>query len=115
MSRKNIENPNSCPITHAANIIGNKWTPIIIYTLSDRRLRFGELAFRIHHISRKVLSEQLKEMELRKIIYRKSYAETPPRVEYSLTPKGKELIPILNQLCQWSKDVEADTTEVTIP
>ncbi len=111
MTRKFIQNPNSCPITHSMNIIGNKWTSIIIYTLSERKLRFGELAVRIHHISRKVLAEQLKELELRKIIHRKSYPETPPRVEYSLTVKGKELIPILDQLCQWSKDVDMTTPD----
>ncbi|NAS30790.1 transcriptional regulator [Flavobacteriaceae bacterium R38] len=106
MTRRCIDNPNHCPITHTMNIIGNKWTSIIIYMLSDRKLRFGELAVRIEKISRKVLTEQLKEMEFRGIVHRESYAETPPRVEYSLTPKGKELLPILDQLCAWSKDIE---------
>lgn len=106
MVRKLIDNPNGCGITHAMNIIGNKWTPIVVYTLSDKTLRFGELAARIEKISRKVLTNQLKEMEAVGIIKRESFAEIPPRVEYSLTRKGLELIPILNQLCLWSKDVE---------
>ena len=113
MGRKRIENHNECPITHSMNIIGNKWTSIIVYVLANRKLRFGELAIRIDKISRKVLSNQLKEMELRGIVNRQSYAETPPRVEYSLTKKGEDLLPILNQLCAWSKsiDLEADVVK----
>lgn len=106
MARKPIHNPNDCPITHSMNIIGNKWTSIIVYMLADRKLRFGELAVRIDKISRKVLTDQLREMELRGIVVRESYAEIPPRVEYSLTEKGARLVPILNQLCTWSKDIE---------
>lgn len=111
MGRKLIENHNECPITHSMNIIGNKWTSIIVYVLANRKLRFGELAIRIDKISRKVLSNQLKEMELRGIVNRESYAETPPRVEYSLTKKGEDLLPILNQLCAWSKDIDLETVD----
>ena len=106
MARKLIENPNDCPITHSMNIIGNKWTSIIVYMLADRKLRFGELAVRIDKISRKVLTDQLREMELRGIVVREAYAETPPRVEYSLTEKGAKLLPILNQLCAWGKEID---------
>ncbi|MCT4629051.1 helix-turn-helix domain-containing protein [Winogradskyella sp.] len=111
MGRKLIENYNECPITHSMNIVGNKWTSIIVYTLADRKLRFGELAIRIDKISRKVLSNELKEMEQRGIINRESYAETPPRVEYSLTKKGEDLLPILNQLCAWSKGIDLDSDD----
>jgi len=114
MARKYIENPNECPITHAMNIIGNKWTSIIIYQLTERKLRFGELAVRIDKISRKVLVEQLKEMELRGIVLREAFSETPPRVEYSLTKKGKELLPILDQLCTWSKSIEIPVKKVSV-
>ncbi|MEL6560447.1 MAG: helix-turn-helix domain-containing protein [Bacteroidota bacterium] len=111
MARKLIDNPHGCGITHAMNIIGNKWTPIVVYTLSDKTLRFGELAARIDKISRKVLTDQLKELETVGIVKRESFAEIPPRVEYSLTQKGLDLIPILNQLCYWSKDVELKVVE----
>ncbi|GAA4899328.1 winged helix-turn-helix transcriptional regulator [Flaviramulus aquimarinus] len=111
MGRKLIENHNECPITHSMNIIGNKWTSIIVYVLANRKLRFGELAIRIDKISRKVLSNQLKEMELRGIVNRESYAETPPRVEYSLTKKGEDLLPILNQLCAWSKNIDLEAVD----
>ncbi len=109
MSKRYIDNPEGCPITHATNIIGNKWIPIIVYVLFERTLRFGEIAVRIDKISRKVLTEQLKELEYNGIILRQAYSETPPRVEYSLTKKGEKLIPILNQLCEWSKDIDIPT------
>ncbi|HHL52587.1 MAG TPA: transcriptional regulator [Flammeovirgaceae bacterium] len=105
MSKCLISNPHGCPITHTMNIIGNKWTPIIIYALGEKKLRFGEIAVRIAGISRKVLTEQLKMLELRGIINRQAYAEIPPRVEYSLTQKGREILPILDQLCHWSRDI----------
>lgn len=106
MTRKLIENTNNCPITHTMNIIGNKWTPIIIYLLYDRKLRFGEMVKKMSKISRKVLSEQLKEMEKNGLVIRQAFAEIPPRVEYSLTEKAKELLPVLDQLCNWGSDIE---------
>lgn len=108
MSRKLIENPHSCPMIHAMNIVGGKWTPVIVYVLGDRTLRFGQLAHYVDGISRKVLTEQLKELELRGVVERQSYAEIPPRVEYSLTETGKKLIPILEQLCAWGKEISVE-------
>lgn len=109
MGRISIDNPNGCTITHAMNIIGNKWTPIIIYVLGNKTFRFGELAVRTGKISRKVLTNQLKEMEARGILHRNCFDETPKRVEYCLTKKGKELLPILNLLCSWSEDISLHT------
>ncbi len=105
MSRKLIHNPNHCPMIHATNIIGNKWAPIIIYVLGERKLRFGQLTVFVEGISRKVLTEQLKELEQKEVVKRESFAEVPPRVEYSLTERGKELLPILSQLCVWGSGV----------
>ncbi|WP_459213072.1 winged helix-turn-helix transcriptional regulator [Aquimarina rhabdastrellae] len=105
MGRKLIENPNHCPMVHAMNIIGNKWTPIIIYILGERKLRFGQLVSYIGNISRKVLTEQLKDLEQSGVIQRESFAEIPPRVEYSLTERGKELLPILQQICTWGRGI----------
>ena len=101
MAVKKMQNLNSCPMIHAMNIIGNKWSPIIIYVISDRTIRFGQLAALIDNISRKVLAEQLKSLENEGIIKRESFAEIPPRVEYSLTEKGVDLLPILSQICAW--------------
>ncbi|NMH86858.1 winged helix-turn-helix transcriptional regulator [Flavivirga algicola] len=110
MRRKLIDNPNGCTITHAMNIIGNKWTPIIIYVLGNKTYRFGELAVRTGKISRKVLANQLKEMEECGILIRRSYDETPKKVEYRLTQKGKELLPILDLICSWSEEISLQAT-----
>ena len=103
MSRKYIENPNSCTLVHTMNIIGNKWKPIILYLLSNGSLRFGKLHLLTPTISRKVLSSQLKELEDDRLIDRKAYSESPPRVEYSLTNKAKGLLPILKELSHWAE------------
>lgn len=104
MSRKYIENPNSCTLVHTMNIIGNKWKPIILYLLSNGPLRFGKLHILTPTISKKVLSNQLKELEEDGLVLRMSYAETPPRVEYSLTEKAIGLLPILVELSKWAEN-----------
>ena len=103
MARKYIENPNACTLVHTMNIIGNKWKPIILYLLADGSLRFGMLFTLTPTISRKVLANQLKELEADGLIHRESFPEIPPRVEYSLTEKAKGLLPILRQLSLWAE------------
>ena len=103
MGRKYIDNPNACTLVHTMNIIGNKWKPIIIYLLSNGALRFGKLNALIPTISKKVLTNQLKELESDGLLLRQSFAETPPRVEYSLTEKSIKLLPALKHLSEWAE------------
>lgn len=91
----------SCPLGKAMSALGSKWKPIIVLVIKDRKLRFGELAVRINVISRKVLTDQLKEMQNDGLIIREEFKELPPRVEYSLTEKGLALLPILYLLEEW--------------
>lgn len=102
MARKYIENPNTCTLVHTMNIIGNKWKPIIIYLLSNGPSRFGKLNALIPTISKKVLTNQLKELEADGLLIRKSFPEIPSRVEYSLTEKSIGLLPVLKQLSEWA-------------
>lgn len=97
-----LDNPNNCSLVHALNIIGGKWKPVILHKLYFRTLRFGQLAAIIPGISRTILTKQLKELENDGVITRQKFAEIPPRVEYSLTEKGKSLIPVLKSISQWS-------------
>jgi len=85
----------------SAPFLGGKWKPIIIYKLDKSSHRFGRLDLLIPGISRKVLTKQLSELTEDGIVVRTAYPESPPRVEYHLTKKGKELIPILKQLSNW--------------
>jgi DNA-binding HxlR family transcriptional regulator len=104
MSNKRlIDDSDSCPITQAMTMVGGKWKPIIIYVLSPSKLRFGQISFYIPGISRKVLTQQLRELEKDELVTRTVYPEVPPRVEYDLTPKGRELLPVYEQLAQWAQ------------
>lgn len=93
----------SCSLTMALSVIGGKWKPVIIARLGRGNKRFGQLDANIKGISRKVLTTQLKELVNDKLVTRTSYNETPPRVEYSLTEKGRELIPIFKEIGKWGK------------
>ena len=96
--------PTNCPVTATLELIGGKWKTIILYSLSAGTKRFGEIAVRIPDISRKVLTEQLKELETDGLILREQYKEIPPRVEYTLTDLGKSLSPVFRELEIWGKE-----------
>ena len=90
-----------CPVTGMLQLIGGRWKPIILYCLRSDTRRFGEISARIPTISRKVLTEQLKELEQDGLISRAQFKEIPPRVEYTLTELGKSLTPVLNEMEKW--------------
>jgi DNA-binding HxlR family transcriptional regulator len=93
-----ITNQEVCPVLKTADIISGKWTLLILRDLSDGINRFSALERSLMGISPKTLSERLKGLEKAGIITRKSYAEVPPRVEYSLTDMGRDLIPLIDHM-----------------
>ncbi|HEY8937371.1 MAG TPA: helix-turn-helix domain-containing protein [Cyclobacteriaceae bacterium] len=95
-----------CPLTRAIGKVGNKWKPVIVSVIGERTIRFGQLDAIIPFITRKVLTEQLKELEEDGIIKRVVFKEIPPRVEYSLTEHGLELLPILESIKEWNLKLE---------
>ncbi|MDT8717540.1 helix-turn-helix transcriptional regulator [Clostridium sp. 19966] len=95
-----------CSIEAALDIIGSKWTFLIIRDLLiDGRLRFGDLLRSLEGVSPKTLSLRLKELEKYGLVNRIVYPEIPPRVEYELTEKGKKLEPIFIELKKWGLTV----------
>ena len=93
---------SECPIVYTLAVVGGKWRWLIIYKLSEAKiLRYGELKRTLPHITHKMLSQELKELEAEKLIHRKEYPQVPPKVEYSLTEKGKTLVPILELMSKW--------------
>ncbi|MDR6762671.1 DNA-binding HxlR family transcriptional regulator [Flavobacterium sp. 2755] len=102
MARKLFENKDSCAMLHTINIIGTKWKPLILYLLANKSVRFGKLLFFMEGVSRKVLTDQLRELEEDGFILRQKFGEVPPRVEYSLTEKGKSFLPVLKQMYDWT-------------
>lgn len=87
-----------CPVARTAEIIGNKWTPLIVRDLANGQKRFSELERSLRGISPKTLSERLKRLEECKVLDRKCFAEVPPRVEYTLTAKGHALLPVIESM-----------------
>ena len=92
---------SDCAMHRSMAVLGTKWKPIVIWVLRERKARFGQIAATIGLISRKVLTTTLKELEEDGLITREEHREIPPRVEYSLTPKGQALLPIMCQLVDW--------------
>lgn len=85
-------------IAAAAEIVGHKWTALILNELADRRQRFRDLEHACPGISTRTLAERLRALENAGVVARRSYPESPPRVEYELTPKGEALLPIVTEM-----------------
>jgi DNA-binding HxlR family transcriptional regulator len=95
-------NECGCPIIYTLAIVGGKWKWLIVYRLSENGvLRYGELKRILPAITHKMLSHELKELETKELIHREEYHQIPPKVEYSLTEKGKTLLPILELMYKW--------------
>ena len=99
---------HSCPLANAMGTLGSKWKPIIVMAIGNKKLRFGQLFAIIGLISRKVLTDQLRELERDNIVMREEFKELPPRVEYRLTEKGLALMPVLTLLEQWERSYQPD-------
>jgi len=91
----------NCPVKLTADIIGGKWKPSILFYLEGGTLRFGELQRLIPGMTKKMLTQHLRDLERDEIVHRKIYAEVPPKVEYSLTRHGQSLKPILKLMSAW--------------
>jgi DNA-binding HxlR family transcriptional regulator len=85
----------TCPVCRTADIVCGKWTLLLVRDLAEGRSRFCELERSLNGISPRTLSLRLRALEEEGIVERQTYAEVPPRVEYSLTAKGRALIPII--------------------
>ncbi len=92
-----------CAVDYAFQRIGGKYKGRILWILRDGILRYGELKKAVVGITPKMLTQTLKELEADKLIKRKVYYEVPPKVEYSLTETGKELIPVISQMRSWGE------------
>ena len=90
-----------CPVNLTADVIGGKWKPLVIYYLEEGTRRFGELQKLIPGMTKKMLTQHLRELERDGVVSRKVYAEVPPKVEYSLTRHGESLKPILKLMSAW--------------
>lgn len=100
------------PIDATLAVIGGKWKPLVIYELGEETLRFSQLLEKVKpRITQRMLTKELRELERDGLVIRKVYPQVPPKVEYSLTEKGRSLIPILDQLCVWGSEHMGDEIE----
>jgi len=95
---------DTCPVCRTADVICGKWTLLVIRDLSEGRSRFCELERSLQGISPRTLSLRLRALEEEGIVERTTYAEVPPRVEYSLTEKGLALVPIIDSMRAYGRD-----------
>jgi len=93
--------PKTGCIASAMEIIGSKWTALILRDLSEGPKRFSELERSVGSINPRTLSQRLDGLEQHAIVTKKSYAEVPPRTEYTLTRKGEDLLPVLRAMSDW--------------
>jgi DNA-binding HxlR family transcriptional regulator len=93
-----VHEATSCAVAACAEIIGAKWTALLVHDLSEGPRRFSELEHSCVGISPRTLSERLRALEDEELVIRRSYAESPPRVEYQLTEKGAALLPIIEEM-----------------
>src|SRR5262245_60986006 len=92
-----------CPVRETADVIDGKWKPMIINALKRGSLRFGQLLREIPEASRKVLTDQLRDLQREQVISRIPSQKNFERVEYSLTPYGRTLVPVLTLMADWGK------------
>lgn len=94
----------SSPVEATLDVIGGKWKAVILYHLThDGMHRFAEMRRKIPGVSERMLTQQLRELEVDGIVHREVYPEVPPKVEYSVTEYGKTLRPITEVMCEWGQ------------
>lgn len=92
-----------CPIRNVLSRLGDKWSLLVLLLLNDgETLRFNQISHVLGDISQKMLTTTLRSLEADGLVNRKMYPEIPPRVEYTLTERGRSLIPVLRQLVDWA-------------
>jgi DNA-binding HxlR family transcriptional regulator len=99
-----VHDATTCSVAACADIIGAKWTALLVHDLSEGARRFSELEHSCAGISPRTLSERLRALEDEGIVVRRSYPESPPRVEYELTEKGEAMLPIIDAMRQFGRD-----------
>lgn len=108
-----MQKTDRCPVEATLELIGGKYKALILWHLSDGKLRFNELRKLVGNATAKMLTQQLRELEAQKLIHREVYPIIPPKVEYSLTELGRSLLPILVNMRDWgvaymkTKDLES--------
>jgi DNA-binding HxlR family transcriptional regulator len=99
-----VAQPRSgCPVAGALDVVGDRWTLLVVRDLLRGKKRFGELAASSERIPTNILAERLKRLERAGLVSATPYSEHPPRYEYVLTPAGRDLGPVLTAIAEWGR------------
>lgn len=112
MSDEIIVYSETYPSRRLLEVIGNKWTPIILYILGQGTKRYGELQRHLPDISKKMLTQTLRTLEQDGLLQRTAYDEVPPRVEYHLTRIGITFLELVTTMCEWAKRHQSELETV---
>ncbi len=107
-----VHETTSCAVAACAEIIGSKWTALLVHDMSEGARRFSQLERACQGISPRTLAERLRALEQEGILIRRSYPERPPRVEYELTEKGSALLPIIDAMREFGHEWLGETERV---
>ncbi|AUP81612.1 transcriptional regulator [Flavivirga eckloniae] len=99
----------SCGLSYAVELLNGRWKINVLWNLAKEVHRYGQMKRNIPGISEKMLTQRLRDLEKEGLIIRKDFKTIPPHVEYHLTDSGKELIPILEQMCRWGNRIREET------
>jgi DNA-binding HxlR family transcriptional regulator len=106
-----LEEHFRCPVEATLQVIGGKWKPLILFYLLQGTQRFSQLRRAMPQVTQQMLTLQLRELERDGIVHREVYAQVPPKVEYSLTPTGRSLEPVLLLMLEWGQKYIERTEE----
>lgn len=112
---RTYDKQQSCPVARTLDVVGDRWTMLVLRDLSWGRRRFSALLASLQGISTNLLSERLKRLEEHDMIERVFYSDHPPRAAYRLTAKGKAFMPVLIALRQYGEEWEPRAVAVTAP
>lgn len=107
--------PEDCPVERLLSAVGAKWTPMILFLLAGDLRRFGELRRMLPGVSPRILTDRLRTLEQLGLLDRTVHAEVPPRVEYALTGRGRELAQVLQRMAEWFPDEGTEIPGVPAP
>jgi DNA-binding HxlR family transcriptional regulator len=104
MDTKEMQEANQCPIEATLNLIAGKWKALVLCYLSMGTSRYNEIKRAFPRVTQKMLTQQLRELEADGLIIRTVFAQVPPKVEYTLTPFGESLLPVIKVMGEWGKN-----------
>lgn len=104
-----VSERSPCPIATTLDVVGDKWSLVIVRDMINGKKRFGEFLDSPEGIPTNILTSRLKRLEETGLVLKSAYQDRPPRFDYLLTPRGRGLLPVLHEICRWANGEAPDT------